>query len=375
MDFTHFEKLYHALPHVVRDRHPDGSLVVMQACAKIPCIGGPDAQTIRNAAMNVLKKMKRPVTPESLALFGVKDGPITDTHLRSAVWDSQSGSLVWAPTNTIAMAWLHQGREVALLREGYDPQPEMHKVIGSPLQSEFTYTWERCSWPEKQFISSCSIIMPTGWPTALTISPCADLATFQWMDQGESGLEFIAISDQGDHQVLQTGLPILENVTDLCFRSSGNGFPIGSNLMAPPVFSPDGRYIVFAWQDGWKWWAEASRTQGAGNASDFLRKTGTCQIGFVEVIDWEQRHVRELAISTTLPHSWSPSDFDDKTTISLLSALPTFIDSEHFTLLLPTKEVKTYSIHEEGPTTRLVTKTSQDTVLREQARIKERSDP
>jgi hypothetical protein len=107
--------------------------------------------------------------------------------------------------------------------------------------------------------------------------------------------------------------------------------------------------------------------------TDALGKTGTCQIGFVEVIDWEQRQVRELAISTTLPHGWSPSNLYEKIPLSLSSALPTFIDSEHFTLLLSTKEVKTYSIHEEGSTTRLVTHTSQDIVLREQARIKERS--
>ena len=360
MDFTRFEKLYGASPYVLRDRHPNGSLVVMQAYAQLPSATSPSPQVIKEAAIKVMKKMNVPVTPENLAMFGVKEGPITEPRLRSAVWDEQSGALLWAPENTIAMAWLHHGTQIALLRERYDYQPEMHKILGSPLQSEFTYTWERRTWPRQELISSCSLTMPTGWPVTLVTSPHSDLAAFQWLDQSEGGLEFLALSEQGDVQLMQTGLPILESVTDLCFRSDGNGFPLGSNLMSPPAFSPDGRYLVVAWQQNWEWWIDESN-----NPLDPSILQSVCQIGYVEVLDWEDRHVWEVAITTVLLPGWPPSDLDDEVTASLFLHPPLFIDDEHFTLLLPTKEIKTYSVHEERPIVRIIKASSQSLSLRE----------
>lgn len=354
MDFTRFEKLYDTLPYKETDRHPDGLLVAMHAYAKIPRTAGPDAQTIRSAVTHVLQKMKRPITPQNLALFGVKDGPLTDTFLRSAVWHLQSGALIWAPNNTIALAWLGGGHEVALLRERCDPDPERHPVLGSPLQTEFTYTWERRTWPGKELIHSCQICMPTGWPTALAISPCSDLAAFQWKDQGESGLEFIAISQRGDHQIMHTELPILENVTDLCFRPEGNGFPIGSNLTSPPTFSPDGRFIIFACQNGWDWWTGQGRMPNTASTADLFLKTSACQIGAIEIINWKHRHVREIAITPLVNADTYTTKSSKEIEDNLVSSPPTFIDNEHFMLHLPTGEIQTYTVHEQGPTTRLI---------------------
>lgn len=370
MEYAQFEKVYNTLPHAVRDRHPDGSLVSMQVYAKMPDTTNFNAQKVRDAAIHVLQKMKRPVTPATLALMGVKDTPITTTRLRSAIWNMRSAKLVFAPANTIDLAWLHNGHEIGLVREHYQPLREKPSIFGSPLQAEFTYTWERGSWPERKQVHSCSLLLPTGWPVTLTISPCSDLVALQWMDQTESGLEFLVISDQGDHQVMDTGLPILEHVTDHCFRFDGNGFPFGSNVMSPPAFSPNGRYVAFTWQKGLKWWIDETNAQGSKQTTDFPRKTGICQVGFVEVIDWEQRHVREMMITTTLPQGWQPPLSQDE--YKLTSRSPIFIDNEHFTLLLPTREIRTYSVQEEGPTTRLIEKTSQAITLREQAVLEEK---
>jgi hypothetical protein len=259
----------------------------------------------------------------------------------SALWDSSTGKIVWAPEYTIAMAWRPDGNQIGMLRERYDYNPSAHQIIGSPLQSEFTYTWERRSWPEKTLISACRIQMPTGWPDTLAISPRHNLAVFQWFDQEESGLEFITLTDEGDFQLQDAGLPFSASVRPICLRKNGNGYPIGSSLATTPTISLDGRYIVFGWQDKWVWWADLAPNQYLKD--DTPSRVGLCQVGKVEIIDWDERRVRTIDVMVDLPVGWKPPFLD---TPKELLYDPQFIDNEHFTLHLPTGEIRTYSVKE-----------------------------
>lgn len=115
--------------------------------------------------------------------------------------------------------------------------------------------------------------------------------------------------------------------------------------MSPPAFSPDGRFIVLARQNGWDWWVEKAEKQPTARAPDLPLNTRACQIGMVEIIDWERRHVREIAITTILGTDTSFAKPEKEAEENLISSPPLFLDNEHFTVLLPTKEIQTYSTH------------------------------
>jgi hypothetical protein len=72
-------------------------------------------------------------------------------------------------------------------------------------------------------------------------------------------------------------------------QKNGNGYPIGSSLATTPAISLDGRYIVFGWQDTWEWWADLAPNQDLKD--DTPARVGVCQVGKVEMIDWDERRV------------------------------------------------------------------------------------
>ena len=99
----------------------------------------------------------------------------------------------------------------------------------------------------------CALDFPTGWLVDLVLSPRGDLAVVQWMDQEESGLEFVALEADGPRQLAETGLPQLAPLRGF---PNGGGFPLNTSLVFRPVFSPDGRYLLLPWQDDIVWWSE-----------------------------------------------------------------------------------------------------------------------
>ena len=124
LDLASFEPLMGTPPYRVLDYHPDGMLVALQVLTS------------------------HPLTKATASFSGI--------------WDQHTRRLVWTPENVIAMAWGSDGKEVGLLRERYTYDPGMHAIVGSALQSEFTYTWERRTWPEQMLLSSCPLVIPTG---------------------------------------------------------------------------------------------------------------------------------------------------------------------------------------------------------------------
>lgn len=307
LDLTGFEPFMGEAPFRVLSRHPHNVLVALQVVTTHPQAGG--------------------------------------TAEFAALWNVETRKIVWKSEGVRALAWNVDGTELGLIRERYDYDPTAHGLIGSALQSEFSYTWERRSWPDQELISSCPITMPTGWPEAVAISPRGNLAVFQWFDQEESGLEFLTLSQAGDFQLLDTGLPLSSSVRPICLRAGGNGYPVGSSLATLPAFSPDGRYIVFGWQDAWEWWADL--LLGEMVDEDTVAKVGECQMGVFELIDWDRRTVRQVPVLVDLPPGWHPSGSGAPP--EELMADPEFIDREHFQVVLPTGQTRVYSTAEERP--------------------------
>lgn len=155
------------------------------------------------------------------------------------------------------------------------------------------------------------------------------------MDQCEAGLEFIVLGEGEDHQLLDAGLPLSNSVRPICLRENGNGYPIGSNLVATnPAFSSDGRYIVFAWQGEWEWWAELIVDDYMTDGT--IAKVGSCQVGWIEIIDWDKRQVRTVPVTVDLPADWKHPFLN---MCEELMVDVQFIDDTHFTIHLPTGEV------------------------------------
>jgi hypothetical protein len=302
LDFSTFEPLHGKRPFQLLDRHPDGQLVALQVVVWIRAM--------------------------------------TD---RAGVWDQHTGKLAWAPEGVSALAWLQGGKQVAMIQEAYHRAPDHPAVIGSPLQREFTYTFVRAMWPQRGFIDSCRLHFPTGWPTDLIISPREDLAIVQWHDQGESGLEFVALGDASPQQIEYTGLPHLAPLR-LPGGKGGGGFPLNTPFVFRPVFSPGGRYIVVAWQDEAVWWdPRAYDASSAGKFADPTSPGGECTMGTISVINWNERTHYSIPLVEILPAGWRPEPREDGGE-GLLFEPPVFVDAEHFTLALPTGETRTFSV-------------------------------
>lgn len=262
---------------------------------------------------------------------------------RAGVWDRYTGRLVWTPEGVSALAWLHGGEQVALVYEEYHRAPDHPAIIGSPLQREFTHTFVLATWPERDFIDSCGLHFPMGWPTDLVISPREDLAIVKWRDQEESGLEFVALGENGPQQIERTGLPHLGRLGHVR-GDGGGGFPLNTSFTFHPVFSPDGRYIVMAWQDDGDWWSPDIQDRGnAFTVADLISPGGEFAMGTISIINWDERTHRAIPLVERLPPGWRPAPRDDGAD-GLLIEPPVFADAEQFTLALPTGKIRAFSV-------------------------------
>jgi hypothetical protein len=150
LDLTAFQPLNGKKPWNLLDRHPDSQHVALQAD------GGSD--------------------------------------LTAGVWDRSTRALVWAPDGAVAICWARDGGQVVVLWEHYQYDPALHTIIGSPLQREFTYYLERMTWPGKERVSICKVRPPSG-----------ELAAYSYDEQDCSGIELVALSEEGDRQLSRGG--------------------------------------------------------------------------------------------------------------------------------------------------------------------------
>jgi hypothetical protein len=105
---------------------------------------------------------------------------------RAGVWDESTGELIWAP-QAVAICWLRDGSEVALVTEKYSGD------------------FERWSWPSRERLSRSPLTHREGWADRVCVSPKDDLAAVRWIDQTEAGFELVVIRDEGDEQLKGKG--------------------------------------------------------------------------------------------------------------------------------------------------------------------------
>jgi hypothetical protein len=192
----------------------------------------------------------------------------TSTHETAAVWDRQTGRLVWAPEDTQALCWLPGGAQLAVLQGGHALDERL----------------SRYRWPGRQHLRSCPIRYDGGWTLEVVASPRGDLVAFLWMEQHKGGVGLIRLGADHDQQLDEAG------------------YEREPNHLSSPVFSPDGRSLVLSCGDQ-TWWNDAgwAETPAPG---------GRRRMGVVMVQDVETGARREFPVEVEVPVGWLPPEDD-----------------------------------------------------------------
>lgn len=229
----------------------------------------------------------------------------------AAIWNTETKQLVWTPEGSLGLAWLHHGTQIALLQN-------------PALSDEIFFTIY--SWPEGDLLQQCALRFPFGYRFDLVVSPTSDFAVCQWIDQSEFGFEFITIHP--------------DNIEHLAQDSYINQ---KTNFSTRPVFNPDGRLWVCAYQDDTSWWIERSSLEYPGKLEKDIRR----EIGAIIVFRQTQQ-LGEIPLIVTFPPGYHPPTkryspfFEDAQRISNLQ----FIDTKQVTIELPSEEVPIYDLSE-----------------------------
>ncbi|HET8843872.1 MAG TPA: hypothetical protein VFN35_20580 [Ktedonobacteraceae bacterium] len=267
----------------------------------------------------------------------VLDTPIfSRSNIRCSIWNRETREIISEPEDVVALAWNAEGSEIGLVREYYQG-PDYDPA--SP-RSFFRYTWERYSWPEQTLIHSCALSFDTNWPEIVVFSPLGDLAVVQWFEAEKSGLDFIGLTRYGDRLLEETELLPLERETDSFAGEEDGRCCMETNLATQPVFSPDGRAIVFCWQPRQRWWTDVPDDMYV--EGELPARVGECHIGYAQIIDWETSSTYHVALFANLPPGWQPS-YEGDISNELLQE-PVFMDDQHFQVQLPTGETRVYNI-------------------------------
>jgi hypothetical protein len=268
-----FEPLHGKTPVLVLDEHPNGELMALQVLAQ---------------------------------------------DERAAIWSTQTRKLVWEPQDVNALCWTPDGNDILLVQELYQRDPQKHRIISTPLQSECYHVLERRSWPDRHLVGRCAITPPRGWITDLLVAPTGEIACYVWNDQHEAGMELLSIAVGRIHQL------------------EGRGYQgKQSNLLEGPAFSPDGRYLVLTYTT-YAWWSpDDPETPSLG---------GQCNVGLVVVGDMTSGSYRVCKVNKPVPGGWLPPEPNDFCYRCL--SRPHFLDADHFVVMLPTGERRSFSISE-----------------------------
>jgi hypothetical protein len=254
-------------------------------------------------------------------------------RMRVAIWNRETHELLTMSKDVLTLAWNADGSEMGLIRRYINVAKSVEEESGEI----FHYAWERLSWPEQAVIGSCELYFSMNcWPEVIVFSPQGDLALIQWFEEEKSGLEFVDLTKYGDVQLENPGLPPIEHEFD---DPEDGRFYVEANLATAPVFSPDGRFIVFGWQRRQRWWTDVP--DDVYVEGELSARTGECLAGHLQLIDGEKLTNHAFSIFVTLPPGWQPS-YDGDRSNELLPD-PVFVDNEHFSLLLPTGETRIYS--------------------------------
>jgi hypothetical protein len=261
------------------------------------------------------------------------------TRRQARVVDVETRITVWKPEGAIEIAWSPDGSRAGVIREEYEPAPDHPESIGTPLQNQFLQNFQRYSWPEKLLLGRCDIWLPMGWISHLALSPRNDLALFQWFDQGESGLEFIILSHQGDHQEPDPGFTRVFNLAGRFNGMIANGaFPLPHTYVTSAIFSPSGRYIAVGLSGDWDYHEQEDVY--------LLHTHGTLYLlGQVLVLDWDERTVHEISVTTA---QQMPADVEDDPEALRQIRDVRFLDDYHVLVTCADGSLETYSVQQDG---------------------------
>ncbi len=233
----------------------------------------------------------------------------------AGVWDAGTGRLIWTPDGVQAINWTADGRFAFCVAAKYNRAADHPPVIQSPLQSEFTYSLERWTWPDKVIVARCSVQWPTGWPVNVVVSPTGEYAAVGWCEQDDTGFVLVDLSADGGAGEQQLG--------------DGYRFGQHSNVSMGPVFSPDGRYVALS-GTRMMWWSEDPENDDG----ETPWPGGRAWIGTVGVVDTRTRLRREVQVWEDLPRGFLPADPDVPEAEYLRE--PRFVDDRTFDVELPT---------------------------------------
>jgi hypothetical protein len=239
---------------------------------------------------------------------------------RSALWTTESGKVLWSPEGVSGMAWFPDNISLGVVYSQYSYQPDLHTIIGSPLQREFSYAFVQVSWPELTLIGSCELSPLLGMPIDLTISPRGDHATILWCDQTASGLSFV-----------QT-----ENAE--LIELSQFWYDIASDIVTRPVWSRDGKHLAFGWQEAEVWWA----TNPTEPDEEEPAAGGHYVIGHLTILDLEHQIAQTYPLADDIPPGWLPIP-DLKGTSGFLRD-PVFLDNARVVITLPTGKKLAFAV-------------------------------
>jgi hypothetical protein len=182
-----------------------------------------------------------------------------------AVWDLETGDLVWRPQAT-SVSWSDDGGLVALLvgKDGDD--------------------FELRSWPERDLISKCRVKPSACCNTFVSLSPRGDRAAVLWWHQTEGGVNLVALDGGDARHLVDEGYETEE-----------------TNLVEGPVFSRDGRLVAIS--EGFVWWW---LPHGADSPEGTPSAGGTFRRGRVTAIEIDSGSVRQADVFGDVEEGWVP---------------------------------------------------------------------
>lgn len=233
------------------------------------------------------------------------------TTTGAAIWDLESGKVVWKSEGVYAISWVANGTEVVLLRIRH-MEPE--DGWGRPGY-DWTNVCEWRSWPAMTLLNMFHVSVEEQG-TSLTASPTRRDAAISWVGEDSAGVilfDYTTDSPDTDEATYWSEL----------------------RMMRGPVFSPDGRWLVLAVSDEY-WWLAGGRDREASAPG------GPTSLGRVVIVDVERGEVREVEIVEDIPAGWMPADTDNLDLRDFLG-LPQFIGPREFRVTLPTGTARTFT--------------------------------
>jgi hypothetical protein len=189
----------------------------------------------------------------------------------TAVWDSRTGRLLWAPERASDIGWSPDGTEALVLTPRFGRGPG-GRGIGHRLL--------RFSWPNKVQTEERLFSVPSGGADRLVISPGGNLAVVVAVEQGDWYYELLQLRPK--------------------LRQLHIGYHVREMLGDCPAFSPDEEFLVSIGSPGWLWWA-ADRDDPQSPSTGGLH-----QVAKVYVHDLKKKRVSQHALSVDLDEGWRP---------------------------------------------------------------------